>query len=98
MPNEVYEFQIEMQPIFKTFKKGNRIWLKIASDDSTHSTLDCTSHYVETPIGSENRKILVHHNADYPSHLLLPIIPDAPERVQVDKPLCDALPGAPRFV
>jgi predicted acyl esterase len=97
-PNEIYELQIEMQPVFKTFKKGNRIWLKIASDDSTHSTLDCTSRYVETPPGSENRKISIHHSADYPSHLLLPIIPDAPENVQVNKPLCEALPGAPRFV
>jgi predicted acyl esterase len=49
-PNTVYEFQIELQPVFKTFKKGCRIWLKIASDDALYSTRDISSRYVETPL------------------------------------------------
>jgi predicted acyl esterase len=96
-PDTVYEFQIELQPVFKTFKKGCRIWLKIASDDTAYATLDSSSRYVETPLSPENNKIAIYHDATHPSHLLLPIIPDTPENIQVKKPLCDALPGAPRF-
>ncbi len=96
-PDTVYEFQIELQPIFKTFRKGCRIWLKIASDDALYSTLDSSSRYVETPLSQENSKISIYHDAKYPSHLLLPIIPDVPENRPVKPPLSDALPGAPRF-
>jgi len=28
----------------------------------------------------------------------LPVIPEAPEIIPVKPPLCDALPGAPRFL
>ena len=96
-PLTTYEFQIEMQPVFKTFKKGCRIWLKIACDDALYSTLDSASRYVETPASGGNRWISIYHNAKYPSHILLPVISDAPETAPVKSPLRDALPGAPRF-
>jgi hypothetical protein len=96
-PNTVYEFQIELQPIFKTFKKGCRIWLKIASDDALYSTWDSSSQYVERPLSPLKNEILIYHSKKYPSHLLLPVIPDGPEIAPVKSPLRDALPGAPRF-
>ena len=96
--NQIYEFEIELQPVFKTFKKGCRIWLKIASDDALFSTWDATSGYVETPLAADNRVVYIYHDDQYPSHLLLPVIPDTPETAPVKSPLCDALPGAPRFV
>jgi uncharacterized protein len=96
-PDTVYEYQIEMQPVFKTFRKGCRIWVKIASDDATHSTLDASSRYVETPVSPMDHKISIYHDARHPSHLFLPVIPEAPESKPVKQPLCDALPGAPRF-
>ncbi len=96
-PLTTYEFQIELQPVFKTFKQGCRIWLKIASDDALYATLDSASRYVETPASGENSRISIFHNDRYPSHLLLPVIPDAPEIKPVKPPLRDALPGAPRF-
>jgi predicted acyl esterase len=96
-PNDIYEFQVELQPVFKTFRKGCRIWLKIACDDVLFSTLDSSSRYVETPVSPENCRISIYHNADHPSHLLLPVIPDAPDIAPVESPLCDAVPGAPRF-
>ena len=95
--NTVYEFQIELQPVFKTFRKGCRFWLKIACDDVLFSTLDSSSRYVETPVSPENNKVTVYHDATYPSHLSLPVIPDGPNRQPVQPPLCEALPGAPRF-
>jgi predicted acyl esterase len=97
-PNTVYEFQIELQPVFKTFKKGCRIWIKIDSDDALFSTWDSSSRYVETPVAGVKNKINIYHYAQYPSHLLLPVIPEASEIMPVKPPLCEALPGAPRFV
>ena len=98
LPNQIYEFQIELQPVFKTFRKGNRIWLKIASDDPLYSTWDSFSKYVETPLGGEGRRITIYQDAQNPSHLLLPVISDAPEERPVEAPLCNALPGAERFI
>lgn len=97
-PNTVYEFQIELQPVFKTFKKGCRIWLKIASDDACYATWDSSSRYVITPLSPPKNEISIYHSAEYPSHLLLPVIPDAPEIMPVGPPLSEAVPGAPRFV
>jgi predicted acyl esterase len=96
-PHTIYEFQIELQPIFKTFRKGCRIWLKIASDDGLYSTRDCSSRYVETPLSPPKNEISIYHDPGYPSHLLLPVIPDAPEVTPVKSPLKDAVPGAARF-
>jgi putative CocE/NonD family hydrolase len=96
-PNTVYEFQIELQPIFKTFKKRCRIWLKIASDDALYSTWDSSSRYVERPLSPLKNEVLIYHGKKYPSHLLLPVVPDSPEIAPVKSPLRDALPGAPRF-
>jgi predicted acyl esterase len=96
-PLTIYEFQIELQPVFKTFKKGHRLWLKIASDDALYSTLDSSSQYVETPLTPDSC-ISIYHDTEYPSHLLLPVIPDTAEIMPVKSPLRDALPGAPRFV
>ena len=96
-PLTTYEFQIELQPVFKTFKKGCRIWLKIASDDALYSTLDSASRYVETPILPESSWISIYHDAKHPSYMLLPVISDASEITPVKPPLRDALPGAPRF-
>ena len=94
-PNTIYEFQIELQPVFKTFKKGCRIWLKIASDDALYSTWDSSSRYVETPLMPVKNEISIYHNEKYPSHLLLPVVPDAPEIMPIKPPLREAVPGAP---
>jgi putative CocE/NonD family hydrolase len=96
-PNTIYEFQIELQSIFKTFRKGRRIWLKIASDDALYSTRDASSQYVETPVKPLKDEISVYHNADYPSYLLLPVVSEAPELIPVKAPLLDAVPDAPRI-
>ena len=98
VPGTIYEFQIELQPVFKTFKKGCRLWLKIASDDALYATWDSSSRYVETPLSPPKNEVSIYHDAKYPSHLLLPVIPDAPEIMPVKPPLSEAVPGAPRFV
>ncbi len=85
-PGKVYEYQIEISPICRTFKTGHRLQLQIASEDHTYTnplrTLDL--HLLPWPV--ENA---VHHDAKHPSHLLLPVIPDAPEIAEVQSPVKD---------
>jgi predicted acyl esterase len=100
-PNTIYEFQIELQPIFNTFKKGHKIWVQIAGEDPDFSTWDSSSSYVRAVPGqliSIKNEISIHHDPEHPSHLLLSIIPDVSEITEVKKPLCDVLPDASRFV
>lgn len=96
-PNTVYEFQIELVPLFRTFRKGNKIWLKISSSDVLYSTRDVVSRFIETPVLQPHSEISIFHTPEYPSHILLPIIPDAPEISSVKPPLSNAVPGAPRI-
>jgi predicted acyl esterase len=96
-PDTIYEFQIELQPVFKTFRKGCRIWLKIACDDALFSTWDVSSRYVETPLAPAQNKISIYHDLKHASYLLLPIIPGAPEIEPVGPLLSSAVPGAARF-
>lgn len=99
-PNTVYEFQIELLPIFNTFKKGHRIWIQISGEDAQYSTWDASSLYLERAKELKpplKDTISIYHDSEHPSHLLLPVIPDAPEIAPVKAPLCDVLPGAPRF-
>ena len=82
-PNTVYEFQIEMMPIFHTFKVGHKIWVQIASDDlSFHSPAITDIHTMPMPAGNS-----VYHDLTHPSHVLLPTIPDSPEIKPVEPPV-----------
>jgi predicted acyl esterase len=83
-PNTVYEFQIEMLPAFHTFKAGHKIWLQIASDDLTYFGRLHTLDVPELPLPAENA---IYHDSEYPSHLLLPVIPDAPIIKPVETPV-----------
>ena len=95
-PNTIYEFQIELVPIFNTFKKGHKIWVQIACEDKDYNPWDAASLYVMGP-PPLSASVSVYHDAEHPSHLLLPLIPDAPETAMVESPLRDFVPGAPRF-
>ncbi len=86
LPNEIYEFQIEMRPIFYTFKAGHRIWVEIASDDLDFFMPLHTTDLLRTPWPAENS---VYHDSAHPSHILLPVIPDAAEIRKVVSPLSD---------
>ena len=99
-PNRIYEFQVELGPIFNTFKAGHRIWLQIAGEYPAYSTWDGSSLYLRRatertqPMRNE---ISIYRDSEHPSYLLLPVIPDAPEIAPVKAPLCEVVPGAPRF-
>ncbi len=86
VPNEIYEFQIEIRPIFYTFKAGHRIWVEIASDDLDFFMPLHTTDLLRTPWPAENR---VYHDSEHPSHILLPVIPDSAEIRKVESPLSE---------
>jgi uncharacterized protein len=73
-PNVVYRYDVEMMPIFHTFRRGHQIWVQIASrDDEYQGRLRSSYVYDNFPSQGENA---VYHSSDYPSHLVLPLIPD----------------------
>ncbi len=86
-PDTIYEYQIEMIPLFYTFKEGHKIWVQIASDDfefhGRHHTV-YTSEMLPVPA-----KNTVFHDSAHPSHLLLPVIPDAPIIKPVEPPVAN---------
>jgi len=82
-PNKIYDYQMEIQPIFHTFKAGHKIWLQIASDDPQFR-LNNIHDSVMGPVPAENT---IHHDKAHPSHLLLPVIPDAPTIAPVKEQL-----------
>jgi putative CocE/NonD family hydrolase len=85
-PGETYEFRIEMVPAFRTVKKGRRLELRLASEDIGYSNplRQIDNHLTPWPV--ENT---VRHDRAHPSHLVLPVIPDAPELAPVRAPIAD---------
>jgi len=85
-PGKIYEFQIEMAPIFHTFKTGHKLCLQVASDDLTYFASLHNLDLQMLPVPAENS---IYHDAEHPSHLLLPVIPDAPIIKPVGPPVCN---------
>jgi putative CocE/NonD family hydrolase len=86
-PGEVLEYQIELPPKFWTFRAGHRIWLEISSDDNAYHLMLHTVFTSELlPVPGEN---VIYHDAEHPSHLLLPVVPDAPEIAPVGPPVSE---------
>jgi predicted acyl esterase len=84
---KIYEYQIEMRPLFHTLKKGHRLWCQIQSNDPVNINFLHTVYNTEMlPYPATNT---IHHSLEYPSHLALPVIPDAPEIAPVSSPLKD---------
>ncbi|GIX47691.1 MAG: antibiotic hydrolase [Candidatus Tectimicrobiota bacterium] len=75
-PGEIYALTIEPQPTSNLFKAGHRIRLDISS--SNFPRFDVNPNSGE-PLGRHRRLVVAHntvyHDAEHPSHVLLPIIP-----------------------
>ena len=77
VPGEVCEYQIEVLSTANLFRRGHRIALEITSLDLTEGVAGETAvEYIPNHVCS-SRTVLhkIFHNAEYPSHLLLPVIP-----------------------
>lgn len=84
-PGKVYEYPIELIPIFHTFKKGHKIWVQIASDDFEYHMQSHPVYISEMlPVPAVHS---IYHDAQRPSHLTLPVIPDAPVIKPVEPPV-----------
>lgn len=75
-PSEVYPIEIEMYPTSNRFGRGHRLRLDIAS--SNFPRFDVNPNTGE-PLGRHTRTEVaintIHHDADHPSHIVLPVIP-----------------------
>lgn len=75
-PGEVYEFVIEPFPTGNVFKKGHRIRIDISS--SNFPRFDVNPNTGEA-LGMDRGLVVasntVYHNADYASHVILPVVP-----------------------
>jgi predicted acyl esterase len=85
-PGRVYDFEIELSPLCRTFRRGHRIELQIASEDIQYTNPLRQIDLQLLPWPVENA---IHHDRSRPSHLLLPLIPDTPEIRPVEPPLSD---------
>lgn len=76
IPGEVYEFSIQCNPTSYLFKKGDRIRLEISSSNFPAFSRNLNTGgdiATETEIVIAEQKI--YHSAEYPSKIILPIIP-----------------------
>lgn len=71
VPGQVYQFSIVLNPTANLFLAGHRIVLKISSADDVAENLYQVGH--EHLCSQTPNTITIYHNAQYPSHLLLPI-------------------------
>jgi putative CocE/NonD family hydrolase len=69
-PGEIYEFDIEVLPISYVFRKGHRLRLELANGDSPATDGVFSHPYHPTMMGTDT----FHHDATYPSCILLPVI------------------------
>ncbi|MBW1804164.1 MAG: hypothetical protein JRJ85_25950 [Deltaproteobacteria bacterium] len=72
-PDRIYEFNIEVRPYGILLKPGHRLKLKIkcADDETPRSFIENLGKGQIWRQAASN--VSVYHNADYPSHLLLPV-------------------------
>jgi uncharacterized protein len=71
VPGQVYEFNMDIWPVANLFPAGHRLALKISSADEAPENLYQMGH--EHLVSQTPNTITVYHNAQYPSHLLVPI-------------------------
>jgi len=75
-PGEIYQFTIEMYPTSLVFGRGHRIRLDISS--SNFPRFDVNPNTGE-PLNDNRRSAVaentLYHDAQHPSHILLPVIP-----------------------
>jgi predicted acyl esterase len=71
-PGKVYLFEIAVMPTAYRFKKGSRIRLEIANGDSQLTEFVFQHDYTPDKVGRDT----IHHSAEHPSHILLPVVAD----------------------
>ena len=77
VPGEINEYEIEIMATANLFRRGHRICVEIASMDLPTGVAGATNaEYVPYHICSSRTVVhKIYHDAEHPSHLLLPVIP-----------------------
>ena len=80
-PGRVYEIEVEMFPASNYFASGHRIRVEISSSNfpSFGRNLN-TGGSSDTTAEMREAHTEIHHSADYPSHILLPVVPTGTTR------------------
>ena len=75
-PGEIYPIEWKIAPISLVFKKGHRIRIEITSSDFPEYDRNLNT---AEPMGYGKEAVVAHqtilHTPEYPSHLILPVIP-----------------------
>ena len=76
-PNKIYRYEIDVGVTGNLFKKGHSIRLEISSSnfprfDRNLNTGNATGKDAEIRQASQT----VYHSSEYPSHIILPIVPE----------------------
>jgi putative CocE/NonD family hydrolase len=75
---EIYQVDVTLAPTSNLFERGHRIRLDLSS--SNYPRFDLNPNTGD-PLGVTGRAVpvdvTIHHDAEHPSHLLLPVVPDA---------------------
>ncbi len=75
-PNRVYEYTVDLWETSNVFKAGHQIRLEVSSSNFPRFARNLNTGgelATETEIWVANQTI--HHDAEHPSHLILPVIP-----------------------
>ena len=75
-PGTVYPFTVKLYPSSNVFKKGHRIRVDVSSSNFPRFDLNPnTGEPLNDHRRMETAVNTVHHDAEHPSHILLPVIP-----------------------
>ena len=72
-PGVIYKLEISLEPMAYLFRKGHRIRLELVNGDSPVTEALWPHYYRPDKIGTDT----IHHGADYPSALILPVADSA---------------------
>jgi predicted acyl esterase len=73
-PNEIYKFEISLEPMAYLIKQGHRLRLEIVNGDSPVSEALWPHYYRPDKVGSDT----IHHDPAHPSEMILPVSPAPP--------------------
>jgi putative CocE/NonD family hydrolase len=75
-PGEIYEYTIDLGATSNVFKAGHRIRLEISSSNFPRFDRNLnTGHAIGDDTSMRTALQTILHNAEYPSHIIMPIIP-----------------------
>jgi uncharacterized protein len=79
-PGRIYRIRIGDMLTSNVFKPGHRIRVQITSSRAPHADPNPnTGEEIATATRLERAHVTIHHDAEHPSRLLLPVIPRGPE-------------------